>query len=1008
MQGQVLEVNIVPAGDELAAAHLLGDTTIDVMDTDEFSDAPGTVQIEGILYDYSAVDRTALTLTLTTGLAADTEEATKVFSVPLTEEKWAMVEVQDNDEPISARIEHALKDKMTDGVREPEDQETVVLELVDGDWTVTDIIQEIPVLDGTYIPVDTLPQPETSDGNAPSSSPLPEVIGGIGAFYLRWTPPANADPMQFEVHASATNTSPPDATTFCTQTSAYSTTLRNLPTIDLETGEYDKFEYDLPDRPAPYYFAIIAKDEDGPAAPSAWVDGRLFQITGPDIAAETIRGENIIGETLTGNLFSGTVLLGSTISTGALDEDGNLVGARVDISPLGISTVDANEQPVVQFPTDSSVNAFVRADVEMLSAKVVNNFSMFGTNNLIAKDGRLMLSAGVTPPSSPPIISYEYDTLQLNTTTAVPPHTPNSGYNLGTFRLDPSQITSIAWNSDWGAWVVIQQKSNGFRVWRFTTTGAIYNNLATGRPWVDDYNSREKASNAFGSGTGQGSGEAALFKSGDDWYVWGPYINKIPASWITDTAARPPTLGYIPSNNRWMLVQNDGGGSGVINIRQFTLNSGTNADGSFKNATSQSNTNLEAGSGLAQRINGAVNAPIVSGGASRWVISSDTYQTMYVFSGSTEMNDEGTYEEWLKPGAALGMTHNGSQFCSIDAGGKITFYTDWNWPTLNATAWVGASAYDSDTGGDPANPHTGQTAGQHETPVGTMVSFSQRRRARLVITMPETPDSGGNDDVDKWKLYYARQSSTPAKANLKYIDMIGSPTARTSKVVSSDPTGGNPPGGIYGQSGAVNNFPQSNPAKIVSVGLDASSNPVIELTGDGAGRMGPYKWDKNGNDLNDTGWINASLTGGWSNYGSPYVGAQYRRIGKMVMLRGLVQGGGFGSANPILTLPVGFRPGGGVAGNDLIMMGTVQNRTISISNLAAKETGDPDDNVTTSTSGHTHNMKQHHHPISAYSITNPVPTNMVSRVDVMSDGRVHCATDGGAWVSLSGIAFLVD
>lgn len=888
MQGQVLEVSITPAGDELSTAHATGATTLTLMSVEEFSDETGGfVQVENIVYEYDTVDKAAGSIHLLVGLQTDAEEGEKVFTLPLAEEKWAMVEVKDFDEPISARVEHGLKDKMEDGVRDPEDQETVILEMRGGDWTVVDLIEEVPSIDGTYLASGTVPTPETSDGLAPATSPAPEVIDGLGAFYLRWVPPVNADAMKFEVHVSATPGFTPDATTKYTETSAYSATIRNLPVIDVGTGQFIRFSYEVP-----YFFKIIAKDEDGPAAASAESSSTLYQITGTDIRSKSIRGENIFGETLTGDLFSGTVVLGSTISTGAMDEDGNIVGARVDLGPLGLMNYDSLGNPVVKLPTDDTDDAFVRAHMEMLSADVFDNFSMFGKNNQIGRDGRLMLAAGVVPPTTPPTISYAYDTIKFNTTTAVPPNTAAAGYNLGTFSLNPAQITSVAWNATWSCWEVIQQKSAGFRVWRFGTTGAIFNNYSNGRPWIDDFSDRTNASSAFGTGTGSNAGTMVLFKMGTDWYVWGPEINKIPASWIVDATDRPPVLGFDQVNNQWMLVQNNGGASGTIHIRRFSLASGTNADGSFKNAVNISVTSTEAGSGLAQRINGATFAPITPGGANRYVINTDSYLTCYVFdSAGTLMDNEGSYECWTKPGASLGLTFNGTQYASVDSAGILTFYETWNWPTVSGTAWVGASAFDSDTAGDPANPHVGQTAGQHETPVGSLISFNQRRRAKLVITMSETPDAGGADDVDQWRLYFARKPTTPAKTDLKYVDAIGSPTARTSKVVVAEPAGANPAGGIQGQTGAVNNFPNANPARLVSTGVDTLSAPLIELTGDGAGRGGPYKWDKTGAQIDgdptyDTGWVSFAAGNGDAPFASGAIAtAEYRRIGKMVQVK---------------------------------------------------------------------------------------------------------------------------
>jgi hypothetical protein len=59
-------------------------------------------------------------------------------------------------------------------------------------------------------------------------------------------------------------------------------------------------------------------------------------------------------------------------------------------------------------------------------------------------------------------------------------------------------------------------------------------------------------------------------------------------------------------------------------------------------------------------------------------------------------------------------------------------------------------------------------------------------------------------------------------------------------------------------------------------------------------------------------WVAPTFQGGWSNYGT----GGYENVGYMLMpdgsvkLRGLAKGGGSGFANPVFTLPVGFRPAG--------------------------------------------------------------------------------------------------
>jgi hypothetical protein len=717
-------------------------------------------------------------------------------------------------------------------------------------------------------------------------------------------------------------------------------------------------------------------------------------IQGKNIEANTITSDQIDSGTITGDLFAGEVIFGGLIRAGDLDDvSGLITGGYAEMGANGIYTVDASGEPVFYAPTSSGDGAYLKAHVDLLSADVKDNFTMHGTNNIIATEAELTLSAGVVAPSVPPVLQQVWDQIQFNKTQVCAPHTPNPGYNLGSFAFNPSQASSMCWDSTWSCWVVLQQRSNGFRVWRFTSTGAIYNNISTGRPWVDDYNDRLFASVAFNDDL---NGFATIFKSGDDWYLWAPNnINRIPAAWIIDN--KGPVLTYDTINNQYVLVQTSGGGAGALQMRRFTVTAGAN----FPNATNVSTNGMEAGSGLSVRLNGAVFGA-QSGLANSWVVNSDSYQTVYVFTGAGVMqDDEGTYRNWLKPGASLAFAHNGTQFVSLDSAGIATFYENWTWLQKDAYVWVGASAADTTAGdGSLANPHVGQAAGTHETPVGTMRSISLYRRSKLRITMPETNDSGAADDPDKWRLYFKRGTNVAPtdKTLLKLIGDIGSSTASTSITISTDPTGIAPPGGIQGQPTAYNNFPGADPGRIESAGIMAvDSLPILQMLGSGAGRWGTLTVDTNGKAVigGDSGWINMTLTNGFAAYGSPYATPSYRKIGSRVYLRGLADLGTITTA--IATLPVGYRP-------------VAQEMFATVLQQITKDVSG--DNIPTFNSGAASAGTSHNHPVNAPALDMTVTTtNVGGRVTITTGGVITADTAGqpaGGWVSLSGISFMTD
>jgi hypothetical protein len=59
-------------------------------------------------------------------------------------------------------------------------------------------------------------------------------------------------------------------------------------------------------------------------------------------------------------------------------------------------------------------------------------------------------------------------------------------------------------------------------------------------------------------------------------------------------------------------------------------------------------------------------------------------------------------------------------------------------------------------------------------------------------------------------------------------------------------------------------------------------------------------------DVYTTPWTDVVYENSWTNYDTVYHGAQYRKVGDRVELRGLVRSGTVG--NTIFTMPVGFRP----------------------------------------------------------------------------------------------------
>jgi hypothetical protein len=124
----------------------------------------------------------------------------------------------------------------------------------------------------------TTAQGPITDGVAPASSPTPTVRGLLKGLEVSWTPIVNADPVTYEVHVSATSGFTPSATTKVGEVGGdgFGFHIRKLNDgSDLVYG-------------TTYFVKLIAKDEDGAAAPSAQASGTQLQVNTPDIVVNSI------------------------------------------------------------------------------------------------------------------------------------------------------------------------------------------------------------------------------------------------------------------------------------------------------------------------------------------------------------------------------------------------------------------------------------------------------------------------------------------------------------------------------------------------------------------------------------------------------------------------------------------------------------------------------------------------------------------------------------------------
>jgi hypothetical protein len=160
--GVVLVVSVVPLGDELVVDAAAGDLALAVADTADFSEDGGTVRIGGDggeVVDYVSCDDDAGTFVLATPLVGAWVAGQRVDLFDRTAnaagvESRALIQLPGedaNDDSLDAVITHALVPLLPEGVREPDDGESVRVTQIGMEWVVTEIVGRAPTIAGEMI-----------------------------------------------------------------------------------------------------------------------------------------------------------------------------------------------------------------------------------------------------------------------------------------------------------------------------------------------------------------------------------------------------------------------------------------------------------------------------------------------------------------------------------------------------------------------------------------------------------------------------------------------------------------------------------------------------------------------------------------------------------------------------------------------------------------------------------------------------------------------------------------
>lgn len=439
------------AGTVFSQDALAGETVLHLQEVFDFGETAGQLEIEGVVYSFTDPDDDALTVTITPGLAADVADGDPVFTLPISEQKIAQVSVLDSDESYNAIVDHPMKDKVPEGIREEGQEETCQINNDNGPWVLTTFLAQTLTVDGTYLDPDTLPAVDSTDSLPPSTSPTAVVNDfSVGAVLVSWDAVVNADPVTYDVYASLS--------TPVTTADELVTSINGTRTIIQRIGGNQ-----IPlDGVTPVYVAILARDADGPNPGGLGVEG----------SGAARKADNELISALyayLGSIEANQITAGELEAIISISTDGIInVGNRITIAHP-----DAEEGGITIWGDDAHTIVLVRLHPDgsyfdgLITAQeltVVQSLRILGALSAIASGGRVKIENGVADPVAPVV----------NTGDLTVPHSaPPAGYTAYGLAWDNS-----ATSGDGVWWQLLRRNSDNRPCVRWIdpfwlTTGSI-------------------------------------------------------------------------------------------------------------------------------------------------------------------------------------------------------------------------------------------------------------------------------------------------------------------------------------------------------------------------------------------------------------------------------------------------------------------------------------------------------------------------------------------------------
>ena len=225
----------------------------------DFNESGGEAVLQGsgqlVTYTGYNEDTSTLLLHPSTPISGTVENLEFVAAMPSGYIKYAQVLLQEGEEPVVARVPHALDVLLIEGIRTKDTGfESVSIERDSSEWVIKDIVGE---------PARIVLDYPVSDGEAPTQAPT--VVSrpfAVGMIELEMSKIANVDPYTYEVAGSLTLPVAEDGSdTLVSGVSSTTVRISNISGVALPSGV------------SAAYFKVRAVDSDGAGPWSTVVSG---------------------------------------------------------------------------------------------------------------------------------------------------------------------------------------------------------------------------------------------------------------------------------------------------------------------------------------------------------------------------------------------------------------------------------------------------------------------------------------------------------------------------------------------------------------------------------------------------------------------------------------------------------------------------------------------------------------------------------------------------------------